>query len=169
MTVSLYTIFACDYIDTFKDEVLNQVVGLSMITEATVKYRYAFMIFILFDSMASASLQTEDRLPEKACAGVAIVWNVLSVVVTYSATGTMILCLYAILGARKIHLYFFGALYFAFLTTSVVLMANYVHSTAYDLKTEFMGHHGSLCEMTPLKPLFKEIARWTIFIRESGR
>ncbi|RXW17701.1 hypothetical protein EST38_g8155 [Candolleomyces aberdarensis] len=53
----------------------------------------------------------------------------MQLISTYSAVGALLLCLHALLGARKRYLYTLTGAYLIFFTTSLCLMSGYIHQS----------------------------------------
>ncbi|KAF6751905.1 hypothetical protein DFP72DRAFT_467939 [Ephemerocybe angulata] len=100
LQISAYTAYISHYFETLADEVgliwperwmLGKV--LFLLTRYSVFLRIIFELFGSFPSELPLSVET--------CAALSLVAYAMSTIVTYSAIGSILLCMYALLGARR--------------------------------------------------------------------
>ncbi|RXW22033.1 hypothetical protein EST38_g3816 [Candolleomyces aberdarensis] len=167
IAVSAQTICGCDYLGTLTEEVAliwPEKWGLGKILFLIT--RYSLLLKIVTYSLVG--LPMSQKLPLKACDDLWIATNVLTLIVTYSSTGTMLVCLYALLGPNLIRFYVFTGAYLGFFITTIVLMSNDLRWTAYEEGDTLAFAYGYSCSVSPSRPIFVQVSNWTIFAREAA-
>lgn len=129
-----FSVFLFHYVTTVDEEVSKiwkERLNLGKLLFLTT--RYSLLFRILIDSFIN--FPTEINVSAKACEGLYLIVSVLSWITTYSVVGSLLLCLHALLGAKRRYLFIIIPTIIVFPTVAMSFAAMFFKDLKYAQST----------------------------------